>query len=347
VFLTHEWLSTWWKHLAEGRKLDILTGRENGELVGILPVALRPPQYFRMIPRILEFIGSDTIGSDYLDAIVEPAKESAVLSAFAQHLSTRGLTLQLSQLSRKECLARKLAEGLAERNWRVSDVPINECPFISLQGHTWESYLAGLGSSQRYNFNRRLRNLEKAEGFRFERQTPLDVVVDLHKKRWTERGGVSEAFQTDKVIAFHREFTQIAADRGWLRLMSIWLKEQPAGALYGLRYGSKFYFYQSGFDAAFSRQSVGLVLMGLSIKEAIQDGAGEYDLLHGCEEYKFHWARERRELGRIELFPPFLRGAVYKQCMTANRAARRMVRRMLIRPRDVSLVSQNLPSVRI
>src|SRR5262245_36414082 len=44
VFLTHEWLFTWWKHLAAGRTLYILTSRQDGRLVGILPLAVRPAQ---------------------------------------------------------------------------------------------------------------------------------------------------------------------------------------------------------------------------------------------------------------------------------------------------------------
>jgi CelD/BcsL family acetyltransferase involved in cellulose biosynthesis len=331
IFLTHEWLRAWLTHLADDRKLSVLAARENGQLIGILPVALRRPQYSRMIPRRLEFLGSGVIGSDYLDVIVDSHKESEVLDAFAHHLTVQGLMLQFSQLDRSACLARQLAHTLTTRHWSLSDVRINECPFISLRGHTWDSYLSGLGSSQRYNFNRRLRSLEKTEGFRFERQTPLDVVIQLHKMRWGERGGMSEAFQTDSIVAFHREFAQLAAARGWLRLMSLWIKDRPVAALYGLRYGSKFYFYQSGFDTAYARQSVGLVMMGLSIQEAVKEGAVEYDLLHGCEEYKFHWAQERRELGRIELYPPHVRGAFYKRCIGVNRAARQLVRRMLVR----------------
>src|ERR1051326_5801751 len=57
VFLTHEWLSTWWKHLAGNRKLSILTLRDGGHLIGILPVAERPAQFARMMPRALEFLG--------------------------------------------------------------------------------------------------------------------------------------------------------------------------------------------------------------------------------------------------------------------------------------------------
>ena len=35
VFLTWEWLFTWWKHLSEDRRLSILTVRRGGELVDL------------------------------------------------------------------------------------------------------------------------------------------------------------------------------------------------------------------------------------------------------------------------------------------------------------------------
>ncbi len=331
VFLTHEWLSTWWKHLAEGRKLHIVTVRDENRLIGILPTALRSVQLARMMPRMLEFLGSGVIGSDYLDLIVDPDRESEVLDAVAHQLIARGTVLQFGQLRRGHSVAERLAAKLGRRNWSASGMKINVCPYISLKGHTWQTYLATLGSSQRYNFQRRLRNLEKVEGFRFETKTSLDTLIDLHRKRWQDRPGMSEAFQNDEIVAFHREFEALASRNGWARMLSIWIKDQPAAGIYGLRYGDTFYFYQSGFDAAFSRQSVGLVMMGMAIRSAIEEGATEYDLLHGDEEYKFHWTQETRELGRLELYPPHARGVLYKRCADLNRAARKVARQVLSR----------------
>src|SRR5258705_9982475 len=91
VFLTHEWLSSWWRHLGEGRQLSILTARENGELIGILPVIERGTQVALMMPRVLEFLGSGLIGSDYLDAIAKNGRESEVITAFAEHLTRQSL----------------------------------------------------------------------------------------------------------------------------------------------------------------------------------------------------------------------------------------------------------------
>src|SRR5690348_7906619 len=145
IFLTHEWLSAWWKHLAANRKLHIIAVREAGRLVGLLPVCMRNPQYTRMMPQMLEFIGSGVIGSDYLDAIVDGECEDDVLEALANELASTRLMLQFNQVRRGSSLALRLAARLNGRNWGLSEVRTNICPFIPLAGHTWQTYLNGLG----------------------------------------------------------------------------------------------------------------------------------------------------------------------------------------------------------
>jgi CelD/BcsL family acetyltransferase involved in cellulose biosynthesis len=337
VFLTHEWLATWWKYLAEDRRLSIVMVRDGGELIGILPVAERAPQPARMMPRVLEFLGAGVIGSDYLDVIVRAGREREVMGALAEHLHKRGLMLQLSQLRSGSCAAALLAEDLRERGWSAAETKLNVCPYIDLRGHTWETYLATIGSNIRKNINRYLRHLPKTFDMRMEctksvdgARAALDATIDLHHKRWGTRG-VSEAFQSEAVVAFHREFVQLAAERGWLRLLVLWLDGKAASALYGLHYGPAFYFYQSGFDPAYSKHSVGVATMGLTIKMAIEEGASEYDFLHGDEEYKFHWAGGVRDLTRLEIHPPQATAWIYKHAIDLNRAARQMARRVLDR----------------
>lgn len=338
VFLTHEWLVTWWKHLGEDRILSVLICREDDKIVGVAPLARRHPQYSRMMPELLEFLGSGVIGSDYLDFIVRSGHERNVLKRISDYLCESGRMLQLSQLRRGCSVASDLSQYLEQQGWLATDSRINVCPFIRTGAHTWESYLATLSPSQRYNFNRRLKNLNRNFVVRLEcARSPedavqaLDTLIALHKKRRDFDGCLSEAFHTESVVAFHREFVKLAAGRGWLRLLTLSLDGEPAAALYGIRYGSTFYFYQSGFDPAYNKQSVGLVMMGLAIMTAIDEGASEYDFLHGNEEYKFHWAEEVRELGRLELYPPRTLGMIYRHAIDLNRAARKMARRVLTR----------------
>jgi CelD/BcsL family acetyltransferase involved in cellulose biosynthesis len=117
--------------------------------------------------------------------------------------------------------------------------------------------------------------------------------------------------------------------RGWLRLFVLRLDGRPAAALYGMRYFQKFYFYQCGFDPALARHSPGLVTLAHSIRSALAEGADEYDMLHGDEEYKFHWANGARPLADLELYPRSMRGVLFSGLRACNRAGRSMARGLL------------------
>jgi CelD/BcsL family acetyltransferase involved in cellulose biosynthesis len=93
-----------------------------------------------------------------------------------------------------------------------------------------------------------------------------------------------------------------------------------------------FSFYQSGFAPAFARESVGLVMLARAIRQAIAEGAAEFDLLHGDESYKALWAHDApRVLAHLEVYPPRLRGQLCRRAATLGRAARRAARRLAAR----------------
>jgi CelD/BcsL family acetyltransferase involved in cellulose biosynthesis len=124
-------------------------------------------------------------------------------------------------------------------------------------------------------------------------------------------------------VAFHDAFSRLALARGWLRLFTLRVGEAPVAVLYCLRYGTTMHYFQSGFDDAWTRRSVGLVAMGLAIKASFEEGADEYDLLHGDEPYKFQWADRTHILERLELYPAHAFGAFCRRAMAVKRAMRR------------------------
>jgi len=335
LFLTWEWLYTWWKHLSEDRWLRLITARRDGELVAIAPFVLRSRRWRRLLPfPALEFLGTGCVGSDYLDILIRRGQERAALAALAGSVADGKFMLELSRI-RSAAHASELALEVMQRGWASSRITTDVCPFIDLSGHDWESYLASLGRAHRYNLRRRLRNLEKRWELRFEpvwseeqRAAAMRALVALHGRRWHARGS-SGAFHTPALVAFHEELSRLALARGWLRLYVLRLDGKPAAALYGFLYNGVFYFYQSGFDPAFHQYSVGLVTMGLAIKSAIEEGANTYDFLRGNEPYKSLWTRTERELARVELYPPGERGALYRQIMELRCGIKKVVWRYL------------------
>jgi CelD/BcsL family acetyltransferase involved in cellulose biosynthesis len=334
IFLSWEWLETWCTHLANGPGLEILAVRRGGELIALAPFMSSGPNLFGM--ETLSFLGTGRVGSDYLDVVVRPGAEDEAVQAIAEHIARAGASLDLRQLKIASSFSSLLARELRLAGCTIRATRTHRCPIVDLGGHSWESYLAGLGAEHRYNFQRKLRRLEKFHEMRFEcveseerRRDVLPILFELHRRRWRERGG-SDGLAGTEVLAFHEDMTRRALTRGWLRLFVLWLKGAPAATIYGFRYGSVFSFYQSGFDPAYRKLGVGTVAMGLAVKSALSEGATEFDMLHGEEAYKFHWAKRTVSLGRIRVFPtgPLGRlswlGAIL---LDALRAALRPIRR--------------------
>jgi len=145
LFLTWEWLHTWWRHLGGRRRLFLLAARRGGELVAIAPLALAPPELGRLFPfRSLQLLGTGAVGSDYLDLIVRRGWEDEAIPALADHLRAERAMLELRQLS-PQALAWRLTGLLEPRGWSfrqaqsgVSDIglrrPTLDDVFLQLTG---------------------------------------------------------------------------------------------------------------------------------------------------------------------------------------------------------------------
>jgi CelD/BcsL family acetyltransferase involved in cellulose biosynthesis len=328
-FLTWEWLHAWWKHLHGGAALKVVTVRDGAELIAIAPFMVNAgavPWFSR-----LEFLGTGHVGSDFLDVIARIGRETDSIRALARFLTTQSMTLRLDHLP-VVSLGAQLAERLASEGWVASVEPGGVCPIIPLAGHTWDSYLATLGSAHRANVRRRLRALDHKYRIRFEevtsesqRRDALAALEAFHERRFLADGG-STAFLTPALCAFQDDATRHFLARGWLRMYVLSLNDAPAAVMYGFFYNQQFSFYQHGFDEQYARDSVGLVLMALTIRTTIDEGAHAFDLLWGTEPYKWLWTKDTRMLRQIHLFPPHVPGRIHRLAIDARRQLGRLAR---------------------
>ena len=329
-FLTAEWLQAWWAHLAGSRALHIITVRDAGNrLIAIAPLmAVNGP--LGMFRR-LEFLGTGNAGSDYLDVIVRIGHQREGVRALADTIRQEHAALGLDHVA-DSSLALTLSEELADEGWTARRTPVSVCPIVTLAGHTWDSYLASLGGSHRANFRRRLRALTGQFNMQFEavageteRAEALAALIDFHRRRFGPEGST---FASPALVAFHDEATRRAHEQGWLRMFVLRLNRSVVAVMYGFFYNNRFFFYQHGFDSGYEPFSVGLVLMGLTIQSALEEGSLEFDMLYGTETYKRLWARDERRLSKLQLYPPDFGGRVYRRTVDAERAMRTVARRI-------------------
>lgn len=331
-FLTWEWLHAWWTHFGNSQGLRLIVVRAGPELIAVAPLRLvaAPLDWFSR----LEFLGTGEAGSDYLDVIVRRGREDDAIAAVADFLTSRELTLRLTHLPPASNAA-QLAKRLAGAGWTASFADDGTCPAVNLSGHTFDSFLGTLGASHRANIRRRLRALERTFDTRFDlitrhedRQAALAALAVFHARRYADRGG-STAFASPAARSFHDEATRRALESGWLRMYALTLNGDPAAVMYGFSSSGRFFFYQHGYDDTYASHSVGLALMALTIKAAIDEGASEFDMLWGAESYKSLWARRVRVLQRLDLYPVHLGGSVQRHAVEARRGVAGLARRVL------------------
>ena len=331
-FLTWEWLHSWWARFGRPGTLRLIVVRSGGRLMAVAPLRLVESR-LRWFAR-LEFLGTGAAGSDYLDLIVRGGHEADALRSIADSLRAQKLALRLTHLP-PGSLAAQLSRQLTDLGWTSTSADDGVCPIVDLRNHTFESFLSTLGASHRANVRRRVRAIDRQFDVRFdeisssdERQEMLGALAAFHATRYDVRGG-STAFNTPAVRAFHEAATQAALERGWLRMYALRLDGRLAAVMYGFNYGTRFYFYQHGYDEQFSSLSVGLVLMALTIRQAIAEGALEFDMLWGTEPYKSLWTHESRLLQRVDLFPLRRSEVLHRHAAEARRGIAQLARRVL------------------
>src|SRR5690606_34442189 len=116
----------------------------------------------------------------------------------------------------------------------------------------------------------------------------LRELFRLHGDRWSERGQPG-VLADEPVRQFHLRAAAGLAAQGALRLYALRFDGEVAAVYYGFLHHRRAYVYLTGFDPRFARLSLGTVLLGHAIEQAIRDGATEFDFLRGREAYKYRW----------------------------------------------------------
>ena len=126
--------------------------------------------------------------------------------------------------------------------------------------------------------------------------SPLIVISPSPSQRW-------KAWPADRWAAgsLPPRLRRRRSGQGWLRLWVLELDGKPAAAWYGWRLRDRYSYYQAGFDPGYEKQSLGLVLLGRTIRAATEESAPVFDMLRGDEEYKLRFVTGERRIHTLAL----------------------------------------------
>jgi len=306
MYLSHEWLATWWRYFGEGRRLNLLLFEKEGRVIAIVPLARNE---YRIGPFKLNALESITWTSCNYVGLILPGYFDEVMTALLDYLkeNLRGvsLILRLSLITEDSQFLRALKSNMAQAECLVfKELVRTLAPYIELPS-SWKEYLGSLGKKRRKYLKRILREMERKDHVVDLRQSDADSLeedlgrfVDLHQERW-QSVGLRGSFADLKDREFQREIAWKFLDRGWLHLSSLTIDGDVASAKFACIYNQKFYAIIQARNIHYLKCNVGHLHEMESIKDAISRGLREFDFLQGDEPYKFYWTKSARRYMQV------------------------------------------------
>lgn len=295
VFVTPWWQRTWWRRFGADYDLRLLAVEDGGAVLGFAPLVHRDG--------VLAFLG-DTDLFDYHDFIVPRGNEPTFYDAVLDHLVDSGAaSLDLKSVPQDSPTLELLPAAAERRGFAVELEREEVAPVAELPG-TWDEFVAGLGKKYRHELRRKLRRLDAAGdhalymcGAENDLSACLEEFFPLHRASSPEK----DAFWNPAREKFFVDVLTEAAARDVLRLAVLELNGERPAMCVNFDYGSSYLLYNSGYDPAYARLSVGLLNKALTIKWAIASGKRVFDFLRGDERYKYELGAVDRWIYRLTI----------------------------------------------
>lgn len=283
-FDSQTWQKTWWSEFGEGSELKLLTVRtDSGDVSMIAPLMVDGTE--------VSFLGSTDL-VDYHDFLTKdrltPRCIQSVVSAITDMPEIDKILLQ--SLPGNSPTITQFREAAEQAGWNVELEQEDVAPRLDLP-ETWDEYVSGLRKKDRHELRRKLRRLEAVgEVEQVELSSPEDVeaamgdFMRLHRMSTPDKN----EFMTSEREKFFSKVAVELAREGSTRLVFLEVCGVREATSLSFVSGNVRYLYNSGYNPAQSRLSVGLLNHALAIKSSIESGHRVFDFMRGNESYKYH-----------------------------------------------------------
>jgi len=329
LFQQPAWQEAWWRVFGVEGMLRLIAVRDgSGRLAGVAPLFLgqvaanaaeplptlsfeRPiSQPGATVHSALLFVGGTEV-SDYLDMVVDRTQGPAVYQALWETVleAIPGWEwIDLHCLPDGSPTLTMLGNLAKAKGFTVTVGQEDVCPFIALPD-SWEAYLSRLGRKERHELRRKMRRAELSGQVELTTvsdeaglESSLATFIALHEASTPDK---ADFMRDPRMREFFRLVAHAALANGWLDLSFLAVDGEPAASMFCFRYHDAVLVYNSGFDPrAWAGLSPGIVLLGLRIQQAIEEGRREFDFLQGNERYKYDLGAQDRPVWRLFIRRP-------------------------------------------
>jgi CelD/BcsL family acetyltransferase involved in cellulose biosynthesis len=338
-FLRWGWNRAWWRAFKPaGSRLFIITCRdEEGRLAGLAPfyVAQRRTAGIPHVREVM-FLGTGIYAqtSEYLDLIARRGDEKEVAESVVRYLSgsREWDRLWMNEIPAASTIFPYLHKALGDE----TQVNFCNCSYYIDTTSGWDAFSKQVSKTIRKNAFRLTRRLFESHDCRFQRierveelEPAMDALVRLHQARWTSKGEPG-SFSIAGPEQLLREAAQLALADGRLRLWMLEIDGRVAAARLAFLDNGIVHDFQGGFDPVYAKHSLGSIMVGLCIKDCIEDReVREYDFMGGTPGYKELWSKSRRQSLSLSWLRSGIRSLAYDKIERGKLVVRSVFRKTL------------------
>jgi CelD/BcsL family acetyltransferase involved in cellulose biosynthesis len=300
VYLTYEWLSSWWKcHGNNGKTLFVLKVTDGSEILGIAPFMEVSNRFSGLPIRKIEFISmmdyanSPNNLSGSLDVIVAD-RHDEVFEAITSYLIDRKIQwhfLRLHPISADSQLLVHLEKEARERGIPFEKKVVFSNACIHIEGEEKKNVLQQL-TKHRKKFNNLEQKLKQQGEIKYVEYNSLaevsyEDILDIEKRSWKWNTGVS----INSIVYgdFYRLFAEEASKKGWFRLWLLEINGEKIAYDYNTEFAGSVETLKGSYDMTYNKYSPGVLLTWREVEYFSNNGIKRINLLWGDIKAKQRW----------------------------------------------------------
>lgn len=309
LYLTHEWISLWCRHFAEGKDLHVLLVRDGERLIGIAPLMIAAEKLRGLPLRKLGFLlNGCSVKSNFIVPPEEIEKFFDALVNYFVQIKGRWDLLSLHGISEASALLPSLVHrtggrsglpALAPSSWDNAVIPIDR---------TWEDFI----KSRSRHFKKRLKVTERDLNTRgkvtvaryrerFEADLAMDKIFDIEGRSWKATRGETMAARRD-YRAFYLDVVKHFAERGAWRAWILEVDGKAVASHFGFLDQGIYYAEKQSYDSDYAIISPGKSVFRVALEDTFREGMAREIDLDSRTGFSEHWADLTRRHYELFLF---------------------------------------------
>ncbi len=309
IYLIYEWVFLTCEIYYEEKQLHIVLVKENdGQLIAIVPLAIKTAFFRGVNVRTIEFVHNDQNPAN--DFILRSGTEIEACTSIFKYLNTfkSWELVNLEKLDRLSDTSKIFNELSARNKFRFGVKENIKSPYITID-MCWDDFW----NSKSQRFRKAIRNkinrskkiedlsIEKIQVSSRECQEVKEMFM-VSSKSWKRQAG-SDLLSKPKNSMFYKCLCDVLGPKGYIHIWMLRLKGDPIAFEFHIEHEGTVYPIRADYDECYKELSPGSILEFEIIKETFNGKKSlEYDSCGHTYKYLMNWTENVKDYHDIEIF---------------------------------------------